>query len=63
MTERYIMKNIILSLLKVNELFPNVMIVFICYFEHLSVDLNCMQTHSEEVTVNKNSFVGLNLVW
>ena len=29
-------------LIEVNELFPNVMIVFICYYEHLSVDLNCM---------------------
>ena len=42
MAERYILKNLILSLLKVNELFLNVMIVFICYFEHLSVGLNCI---------------------
>ena len=50
MAERYIMKNLILFLLKVNELFPNVMIVFICYYKHLSVDLNCMpsiRTYSE----------------
>ena len=50
------MKNLILFLSKVNELFPNVMIVIIINVLVL-IDLNCMP--NTQWSVNNKGFVGL----